>query len=331
MRKWKLRWFSVVLAAVLMASVVPNSLRVYAAEEGELTQYCFLYIQNPNSTNLMRENQQWRDYRVCNYAYNLGNGWFFAFNIGWLFPSENMEGDGLVDTIRQSIEKKVVPDELLEARGAYGSGPYAHPGMHDPEQFPPVFWYRGKTVPPEEMKDTALSAQSLNKIGYPVIEADGSNVFLEEKARVEEAYGAIWPNGIEYSGEVRTYETVVTVPQGAAAHCIAYSNEDDLQTVNGSLNPTYTYDEYVEAFGEEPPLPPGWEYEKEDKKELAALLRDIGVNYYPYSRSFTEDSWKPLETAFYAGIDVYPPLPSCPQSPWRQARGRQSLKTGQWW
>lgn len=41
MRKWKLRWFSVVLAAVLMASVVPNSLRVYAAEEGELTQYCF--------------------------------------------------------------------------------------------------------------------------------------------------------------------------------------------------------------------------------------------------------------------------------------------------
>ena len=164
MRKWKLRWFSVVLAAVLMASVVPNSLRVYAAEEGELTQYCFLYIQNPNSTNLMRENQQWRDYRVCNYAYDLGNGWFFAFNIGWLFPSENMEGDGLVDTIRQSIEKKVVPDELLEARGAYGSGPYAHPGMHDPEQFPPVFWYRGKTVPPEEMKDTALSAQSLNWI-----------------------------------------------------------------------------------------------------------------------------------------------------------------------
>lgn len=78
MRKWKLRWFSVVLAAVLMASVVPNSLRVYAAEEGELTQYCFLYIQNPNSTNLMRENQQWRDYRVCNYAYDLGNGWFFA-------------------------------------------------------------------------------------------------------------------------------------------------------------------------------------------------------------------------------------------------------------
>ena len=122
---------------------------------------------------------------------------------------------------------------------------------------------------------------------------------------MEEAYGAIWPNGIEYSGEVRTYETVVTVPQGAAAHCVAYSNEDDLQTVNGSLNPTYTYDEYVEAFGEEPPLPPGWEYEKEDKKELAALLRDIGVNYYPYSRSFTEDSWKPLETAFYAGIDVY--------------------------
>lgn len=43
-----------------------------------------------------------------------------------------------------------------------------------------------------------------------------------------------------------------------------------MQTVNGSLNPTYTYDEYVEAFGEEPPLPPGWEYEKEDKKELAA-------------------------------------------------------------
>ena len=39
MRKWKLRWFSVVLAAVLMASVVQNSLRVYAAEEGELTQY----------------------------------------------------------------------------------------------------------------------------------------------------------------------------------------------------------------------------------------------------------------------------------------------------
>ncbi len=305
MRKWKLRWFSVVLAAVLMASVVPNSLRVYAAEEGGLTQYCFLYIQNPNSTNLMRENQQWRDYRVCNYAYNLGNGWFFAFNIGWLFPSENMEGDGLVDTIRQSIEKKVVPDELLEARGAYGSGPYAHPGMHDPEQFPPVFWYRGKTVPPEEMKDTALSAQSLNKIGYPVIEADGSNVFLEEKARVEEAYGAIWPNGIEYSGEVRTYETVVTVPQGAAAHCVAYSNEADLRTVNGSLNPTYSYDEYVEAFGEEPPLPPGWEYEKEDKKELAALLKDIGVNYYPYSRSFTEESWKPLETAFYDGIDVY--------------------------
>ena len=86
MRKWKLRWFSVVLAAVLMASVVPNSLRVYAAEEGELTQYCFLYIQNPNSTNLMRENQQWRDYRVCNTHMIWVTAGFLLLILGGCFP-----------------------------------------------------------------------------------------------------------------------------------------------------------------------------------------------------------------------------------------------------
>ena len=36
MRKWKLRWFSVVLAAVLMVSVVPNTSSVSAAGNGEL-------------------------------------------------------------------------------------------------------------------------------------------------------------------------------------------------------------------------------------------------------------------------------------------------------
>lgn len=43
MRKWKLRWFSVVLAAVLMVSVVPNTSSVSAAGNGELTRYNFYW------------------------------------------------------------------------------------------------------------------------------------------------------------------------------------------------------------------------------------------------------------------------------------------------
>ena len=286
----KLRWLSVVLAAVLMVSIVPNTSNVSAAGNGELTQYCFKYIGNPNMTNLLKENKPYNDYVVCNYAYDLGNGWYFAFNMGWLLSSPELKGDSIVDLIRQAVETKTVPDELLEARGAYGNGSKAHPGMYDLQQFPPVFWYRGIQVEPQEL-DTIASG--LDNIQYP--QDENIEIYTAEMQRVEQVYGKLWEIG----------QSVSDGPGGPGEHCIAYSNKEDLRTVNGSLNPTYSYDEYVEAFGEEPPLPPGWEYEKEDKKELAALLKNIGVNYYPYFPSFTEDSWKPLETAFYAGIDVY--------------------------
>ena len=65
MRKWKLRWFSVVLAAVLMITVVPSAPKVYAAGEGELTQYMFHWKEQSDSREV---------YFVSEYAYDLGNG-----------------------------------------------------------------------------------------------------------------------------------------------------------------------------------------------------------------------------------------------------------------
>ena len=125
MRKWKLRWFSVVLAAVLMVSVVPNTSSVYAAGEGELTQYMFHWKEQSDSREV---------YFVSEYAYDLGNGWFFGFNLGTLLSDKYLE-QGLVDYIRQAVETKTIPDELLEQRGSYSSTV----GMYNLDEVPPVF------------------------------------------------------------------------------------------------------------------------------------------------------------------------------------------------
>ena len=137
MRKWKLRWFSVVLAAVLMVSVVPNTSSVSAAGNGELTRYNFYWKESfsGGTTYIM--------YYGSDYACELGNGWFFGFNLGTLLSDKYLEGQGLVDYIRQAIETKTIPDELLQPRGSYGS---AVVGMYDLNEVPPVFWYRGDLV-----------------------------------------------------------------------------------------------------------------------------------------------------------------------------------------
>ena len=82
-------------------------------------------------------------YYGSDYACELGNGWFFGFNLGTLLSDKYLEGQGLVDYIRQAIETKTIPDELLQPRGSYGS---AVVGMYDLNEVPPVFWYRGDLV-----------------------------------------------------------------------------------------------------------------------------------------------------------------------------------------
>ena len=59
-------------------------------------------------------------YYGSDYACELGNGWFFGFNLGTLLSDKYLEGQGLVDYIRQAIETKTIPDELLQPRGSYG-------------------------------------------------------------------------------------------------------------------------------------------------------------------------------------------------------------------
>ena len=267
MRKWKLRWFSVVLAAVLMITVVPSAPKVYAAGEGELTQYMFHWKEQSDSREV---------YFVSEYAYDLGNGWFFGFNLGTLLSDKYLE-QGLVDYIRQAVETKTIPDELLEQRGSYSSTV----GMYNLDEVPPVFWYRGSLVEISSDRSVISGAYTMPGGEYSVEYQD----YL---------IGEIWNQRRQLYGD------------GLYEKCVRCSNAEDVTTYNGTPIYNYSYGEYVETFGEDPPLPPGWKFETErvDKRELEALIKDIGVNYYPYSRSFTEDSWKPLEMAFYAGIDV---------------------------
>lgn len=267
MRKWKLRWLSVVLTAVLMVFVIPNTSSVSAAGNGELTQYMFHWKEQSDSREV---------YFVSEYAYDLGNGWFFGFNLGTLLSDKYLE-QGLVDYIRQAVETKTIPDELLEQRGSYSSTV----GMYNLDEVPPVFWYRGSLVEISSDRSVISGAYTMPGGEYSVEYQD----YL---------IGEIWNQRRQLYGD------------GLYEKCVRYSNAEDVTTYNGTPIYNYSYGEYVETFGEDPPLPPGWKFETErvDKKELEALLKDIGVNYYPYSRSFTEDSWKPLEMAFYAGIDV---------------------------
>lgn len=267
MKKWKLKWLSVFLAAALMITVVPSVPKAYAAEAGELRQYSFYWGEYIDSRDL---------YFTSEYAYDLGNGWFFGFNLGTLLSDKYLE-QGLVDYIRQAIETKTIPDELLEQRGSYSSTV----GMYDLDEVPPVFWYRGNLVEISSDRSVLSSAYTMPGGEYSIEYQDYINGELLNQRR--QLYG----DGLYRKG-------------------VRYSNAEDVTTYNGIPIYNYSYEEYVAAFGEDPPLPPGWKFETErvDKKELEALLKDIGVNYYPYSRSFTEDSWKPLETAFYAGIDV---------------------------
>ena len=273
MRKWKLRWFSVVLAAVLMVSVVPNTSSVSAAGNGELTRYNFYWKESfsGGTTYIM--------YYGSDYACELGNGWFFGFNLGTLLSDKYLEGQGLVDYIRQAIETKTIPDELLQPRGSYGS---AVVGMYDLNEVPPVFWYRGDLVDISRDRGEGIHSYTL-PAGDEIIYVDYIN-------------NEIRPQELQLFGGV----------DGLFANNVRYSRAEDVGSYNGIPIYNYSYGEYVETFGEDPPLPPGWKFETErvDKRELEALIKDIGVNYYPYFRSFTENSWKPLETAFYAGIDV---------------------------
>lgn len=266
MKKWKLKCLSVFLIAVFMISSVPGGSGVYAADNGELRQYDFYWGEYSDSRDF---------YFISEYAYDLGNGWFFGFNLGTLLSDKYLE-QGLVDYIRQAVETKTIPDELLEQRGSYSSAV----GMYDPDKVPPVFWYRGSLVEISSDRSVLSSAYTMPEGEYSIEYQDYINgELLNQKMQL---YG----NELYRKG-------------------VRYSNAEDVTTYNGTPIYNYSYEEYVAAFGKEPPLPPGWEYEKEDKKELAALLKDIGINYYPYSNSLTEDTWKPLETAFYAGIDVY--------------------------
>ena len=274
MRKWKLRWLSVVLTAVLMVSVIPNTSSVSAAGNGELTRYNFFWEYDTEANNTF--------YFSSNYAYNLGNGWFFGFNMGTLLSNKYLEGQGLTDYIRQAVETKTVPDELLQPRGSYGSTAI---GMYDLNEVPPVFWYRGNLADIEYHNAAEGGTMLSANYGRPhTVEYD------------DYANNEILPQELQLFGGV----------DGLFANNVRYSRAEDVGSYNGTPIYNYSYEEYVETFGEDPPLPPGWKFETErvDKKELEALLKDIGVNYYPYSRSFTEDSWQPLEMAFYGGIDV---------------------------
>ena len=154
--------------------------------------------------------------------------------------------------------------------------------MYDLNEVPPVFWYRGDLVDISRDRGEGIHSYTL-PAGDEIIYVDYIN-------------NEIRPQELQLFGGV----------DGLFANNVRYSRAEDVGSYNGTPIYNYSYEEYVETFGEDPPLPPGWKFETErvDKRELEALIKDIGVNYYPYFRSFTENSWKPLETAFYAGIDV---------------------------
>ena len=111
-------------------------LKGFAAGNGELTRYNFYW--NPDNFDAARTST------LCimgqNYAYDLGNGWFFGFNMGTLLSHKYLEGQGLWIIFVRLLKPKRIPDELLQPRGSYGPAI----GMYDPDEVPPVFWYRGR-------------------------------------------------------------------------------------------------------------------------------------------------------------------------------------------